>query len=961
MLTMSKPLGPSQAKEYYREEYSNAEVNYYNENETIRGAWSGILAEEIGLQGAIDQEQFDRLVDGRDPHTGEQLIRHVGEHTVTNKYGEVMKNKSHRAGYDATFSAPKSVSLAALVGNDGRVREAHRAAVNKALVELEKYTQARLGNVRPAVTTEKFIAAIFEHDTARPDKERGYAAPQLHTHAVIFNMTRLESGKWHALQPLELYRSQQYATAVYRAVLAEELQKLGYEIEVRNGAPEIKGFTPEYLEANSPRAAEVRREAVEIKARLEAEGHTVKDGAGLRQAAATRRRSGKQFDPEEMRARHQELESTHGNQSHRAVERALYGKGIELSPEEVAKRAQESVTFARDHAMSREAVMDFRRFKADALRRNLGLTTYEAVMDVISARRGSGELIDILERNRPSQLTTQRMLELETGNIKTVLEGKRKQSPIVELRRVDSLIDEASRRQGIRLNEDQSQAVRGILTSEDRIVALQGRAGTGKTTAMRVLREAAERNGYVVRGITPTHKARKELEKSGIHSQTLYSFVLQQKNAEPPPEKRLYVLDESSLADTVKIERLFDQVGPGDRIILVGDRTQHQAVEAGAPFEQFQKRGVTTIFLSENVRQKDPVYRRTVNQVSLGEIRGAVEGLNARGKVIEIADDRERMSAIAKEFVLKDSPTIETLVISPANKERVELNSLIHRELQDEGRISRRDYHVVVLTNRQEMSGAERGFAGAYQPVNFKEGNTGDVIRYSRGSKKYGIERGEYARVTDIDFKSNTITVRFEEGRELTYDPRRLQGVNVYGEAKRDFAEGDRIQFRASFERAGKSGSQAVNGELGVIRKIEGSQFRIETESGRMVSVDVMKFRHLDHGYAVTSHSSQGQTVDRVIINADTRESAVLLNRRMAYVALSRAREDGLIFTNSLTELSMALDRRRDKEMALESWSNQTSYEGPSVSREHSGPGTTNSFHHQEPQRPAEPEFSLGI
>jgi ATP-dependent exoDNAse (exonuclease V) alpha subunit len=160
---------------------------------------------------------------------------------------------------------------------------------------------------------------------------------------------------------------------------------------------------------------------------------------------------------------------------------------------------------------------------------------------------------------------------------------------------------------------------------------------------------------------------------------------------------------------------------------------------------------------------------------------------------------------------------------------------------------------------------------------------------------------------------------------------------------------------------AGKSGSQAVNGELDVIRKIEGCKFDIETESGRQVTVDVLKFRHLDHGYAVTSHSSQGQTVDRVIINADTRETPMLLNRRMAYIALTRAREDGLIFTNSATELSAALDRRRDKEMAIESWSKQSSYASASANREHTGSETMRPHHHQEPQRLAEPGFNLGI
>jgi ATP-dependent exoDNAse (exonuclease V) alpha subunit len=171
--------------------------------------------------------------------------------------------------------------------------------------------------------------------------------------------------------------------------------------------------------------------------------------------------------------------------------------------------------------------------------------------------------------------------------------------------------------------------------------------------------------------------------------------------------------------------------------------------------------------------------------------------------------------------------------------------------------------------------------------------------------------------------------VRFEDGRELTYDPRRLQGVSVYQETQRDFSEGDRIQFRASLETAGRANNQVVNGELGTIRKIEGPRFHIETESSRIVAVDVTKFQHLDHGYAVTSYSSQGQTVDRVIVNADTRENAALLNRRMAYVALSRAREEGLIFTNSMDDLRAALERRHDKAMALEAVREFDKYQRP--------------------------------
>ena len=119
-------------------------------------------------------------------------MRHRQSIEYQNADGKTVNPVEHRAGWDATFHAPKSVSLTALVGGDDRVREAHREAVNVALNELERYTQARIGGNRPAETTGQFVAAKFEHDTARPVD--GYAAPQLHTHAVIFNMTEREDG-----------------------------------------------------------------------------------------------------------------------------------------------------------------------------------------------------------------------------------------------------------------------------------------------------------------------------------------------------------------------------------------------------------------------------------------------------------------------------------------------------------------------------------------------------------------------------------------------------------------------------------------------------------------------------------------------------------------------------------------------------------------------------------------------
>ena len=190
MLTISKPLSAGQAQSYHAEEFGNARENYYTEAEQIRGEWHGRLAEQWGLRGEVREEYFQRLSEGQHPITGEQLIRRQAAREYMNRRGEKVNAMEHRAGWDATFSAPKSVSLTALVGGDERVREAHRESVGVALDELERYVQARIGGNLPAETTGKWVAAKFEHDSARP--VNGYAAPQLHTHVVFFNLTRSE-------------------------------------------------------------------------------------------------------------------------------------------------------------------------------------------------------------------------------------------------------------------------------------------------------------------------------------------------------------------------------------------------------------------------------------------------------------------------------------------------------------------------------------------------------------------------------------------------------------------------------------------------------------------------------------------------------------------------------------------------------------------------------------------------
>ena len=450
-----------------------------------------------------------------------------------------------------------------------------------------------------------------------------------------------------------------------------------------------------------------------------------------------------------MQERKLEMDAKHDNQARRIVAQARARLPLRVSQNEIEKRAQEAVTFARDNALKTEAVADMRTVRIDALRRNLGLTNVAAVAAELQRRQESGEFKPINRQKHQPETTTKSMVAMEKQNIQTMLEGKESRPAMVEAERVKEVVTAIAESQQRTLNTKQRSAIEQILCSRDQIIGLQGGAGTGKTTALSVLREAAEKEGYQVRGFAPSARAAQQLGESGIETETIQKFLRRRK--QPATASRLFVVDESSLASTKHIYKFLPLLQPEDKVLFVGDVRQHQAVEAGRPFEQLQQHGMTTVALSENVRQRNKELKQSVHDFAARNIREAVDELHSRGKVIEIADEQERFAAIAQDYC-KD-PT-GTLVISPANRERVQLNSLIHRQLQREGNVSQSEYQMKVYVTRSDMTGEERTFANSYRPGE-------DIIRYNRNSNKAQV--GEYARVLATDHERNEITVQFFE------------------------------------------------------------------------------------------------------------------------------------------------------------------------------------------------------
>jgi len=896
MLTISKPLSSSQAQTYHAKEFTSAEQNYWKQGDTVLGEWQGRMAEEYGLAGGIDAQHFARLSEGQNPLTGEQLVRHRNGQEYTTAEGITVKPVEHRAGWDATFSAPKSVSLTALVGGDDRVREAHRQAVTTALTELERYTQARIGGNHSAETTGKFVAAKFEHDTARPVD--GYAAPQLHTHAVIFNMTERADGSTRAVQPQSYFDSQQFATAVYQSELMYRLSRLGYETTPgRSGAPEIKGYSQEYLDASSPRSQQIREyleksgfagpEAAQIAA------HTTRDKKGI-------------HTPSEVLAAHKQVAAEFGNQADRVVQEArdransMERKPLAMTPE----RIQEAVTFAKSRNFEREAVTDERDIMRDALRRGIGDLTYSQVRGNFKQRVTSGEfqITPGQKHETGRQFTTREAIAEELSTIKQMQQGRQTAEPI--MRQEDALAHAHSRDF---MNPSQQRAIEEVLTSQDRIHGLQGLAGSGKTSALSSIREGAEKNGYAVEGFAPTSRAAGQLRDAGIPADTLQGFLARggmERNAGDPNARHLYMLDESSLASTRQMQSFLEKIGPQDRVLLVGDTRQHQGVDAGKPFEQMQEAGMRTSQLDQIMRQKDPELLRAVEHLSRNETATGVQLLQQQGRITEVPDRQQRIEAIAKEYVARPE---NTLIVSPDNASRRDINDAVRVELQSSGALSKENHPMTVLTQRSELTSADRNWAALYQPA--------DVLYYTRGSKELGIERGTYATVVSTNPKDNQLTVERQDGLHVTYNPERLHGIAAYREIGREFSEGDRIQFTVS-----KPDIDVKNRDLATIERIDGTSMsvRMDGDKGRTLTFDTSQMRHFDHGYTVTSHSSQGLTTERVLVNMDTTAHPELINTRFAYVSVSRASRDARIYTNDTATLAERLSADISKASAIE-------------------------------------------
>lgn len=501
MLSIKAVKSASHAGHYYDKD------NYYAKDSAEAketSNWYGRGANAMGLMGPVDKDEFMRLLEGKLPN-GEQLGR--------TEDGSVM----HRPGYDLTFSAPKSVSILALVGGDKRILEAHKLAVRQTLNHLEKSTAATrmmIGGELKKVNTQNMVIAQFHHDTSRE------LDPQLHTHNIVLNITLRPDGQWRSLTNEEIYTHKMLGGVMYRSLLATELQKTGYEIEVtgKDGTFEIKGVPQELIKEFSK-----RREQIEILMEKEGESGTM----AAQMAALKTRQAKKEVD------RNQLLTNWESQCKEFNLEAFIYSQNH--SSKHTQEAAREALSTAIQHLSERESLFHEKDILKESLAFGLGKAHVLDVLKHYESAKKNGRLITT---STDKTYTTLAILAEEKEMIRLMQQGKGCVHAISEARASGFMsfiakkpeLDLKKSLSNTELKPGQQAAVNSILSTHDRIVGIQGYAGTGKTRMLSTVRELAEKQGYKLVGISPKASAAKELEQGAhIKSQTLSLFMQQQK------------------------------------------------------------------------------------------------------------------------------------------------------------------------------------------------------------------------------------------------------------------------------------------------------------------------------------------------------------------------------------------------------------------------------------------------
>jgi conjugative relaxase-like TrwC/TraI family protein len=782
-------------------------------------------------------------------------------HPATGESLTPRRKKERRVGYDINFHVPKSVSLLYGLTQDDRVLGAFRASVNETMrdMESEVKTRVRVGGKNEDRVSGNLIWGEFVHFTSRPVD--GIPDTHLHSHLFAFNLTFDDhENRWKAAQLGDIKRDAPYFEAVFHSRMARRMEELGLPVERTGKGWEIGGISKASLDKFSRRTVLIEKKAKE---------QGITDASEKSELGArTRERKQKHLSMDELR---KEWRSRLSDEERSGLVRVAERVGTAPIPENL-RAAKEAALLATDHCFERNSVVAERELLAQALKRSVGLaspqTTEQAVREqnLITAERDGRRLV-----------TTSEVLNEEQRMTDFARRG----------RGACSRLGAASHQfREPKLNDGQRRAVLHVLNSPDRVIVIRGAAGVGKTTAMREAVDAIEANGKQVFTFAPSADASRGVlrDQEGFKNADTVARLLVDEKLQQQVRGNVLWIDEAGLLGTRAMARVFDLAEKLDaRVILSGDRRQHGSVERGAALRLLETEAGLVPAEIRSIQRQKGAYRQAVQALSEGRVQDGFHQLDELGWVREIAPT-ERYKALATDYVAAVSAGKSALVVSPTHMEGEQITDEIRLELLQAGKLGKEQRPFGVLKNAN-LTLAQRQEAVNYRP--------GEVLVFHQNAKGYA--KGQRVIVGEAPLPLDQAD-RFQ----------------VFHQDAIPLAAGDVVRVTRNGKTA--DGEHRLNN--GAIYTVKGF-----TDSGdiRLNNAWTIsrEFGHIAHGYVVTSHASQGKTVDRVFIGQSS-ISDPGASREQFYVSVSRGREQATIYTDDKGALREAVARSDDRITATE-------------------------------------------
>lgn len=879
MVTAKTQHNLKNAREYFEEHLCVGD--YYDEGQRVAGKWIGLGAERLGLSGKVRAEDFLRLCENQHPANGERLTPELKTTRIQN--GQTVADR--RILFDFAFSPPKSVSLAAFLGEDTRIFEAHARAVRLALRHFEAFaaTRVRVGGARDERLTGNFISAVFTHDTSRA------LDPHLHTHCIVFNATfDPVEARWKALENYELLRARKFAENAYYHELARDLKSFGYRIRNQaRGDFHIEDIPQELCERFSKRRGEIDAALNRLLSeKPELQAGNVKD-LRARLAECERTRKQKELSREELRT----LWGAQLSESERKLLRGLAHGGEGVAKLQASVSVTEAVQWAEEHLFDRNSVVLECHVWQEALGRARGEDFSLAELKSLTERRGY-----IRNADRPGELTKRDVLLREWEIVQTAKEGVGDCWPLVP----------NPQPANPKLDDEQRKALDGLLSSTNLVSVFRGGAGTGKSFVLQELVQQIQQSGRPVAVLAPQRQQVVDMEKAGFPSPaTVASFLTKAEL----PNRAVIVVDEAGQIGGRQMLALLRLAKERNaRVVLSGDTRQHGAVEASDALLAIERHaGVKPVEL-HTIRRQDPgLARDNSERASIRRYRNAVEAA-AAGRLAESFKRLDQMGAVvgcglseqaeklADEYVRLAAQNASAVVVSQTWGEVHRVNTRVREALKAKGLLGANDATVQAL-ERVDLTSAQKRDERFYPQ--------GAVIVFNQKVRE--ADAGAKGKLSGILKTGLLVEVG---GRFVTVSNKMLDRISVCQARDVAVAPGDRLHLKANRKLA--SGGRVTNGELVAVKSVRGGG-SIELADGRVLEAS---FREFLPGYAVTSYGSQGKTVDYVLFSDSTIKAAT--NAQQWYVTISRGRRGIRIFTPDKEQLRENVTRSGHRPLALE-------------------------------------------